>query len=184
MMTCYSTPQHDRTLRVPARACQRPVRGDTCRPVFVVGGPPTEGRAADNAECATQRTAASYTLQHRQHQFARQQTPTTRATRPRIFTCPTYLPPRLDGARPPLKTNGEEVATFSSKRCDHDAGTKKTHPTIYKQHPLQNWGEPGLRSVHADWLCPTINPPTGVGTLVVVAPCSYVWQPSWWTLCI
>ena len=106
---------------------------------------------------------------------------TTRASRPRIFACPTHLPPRLDGARPPLKTNGEEVATFSSKRCDHDAGTKKTHPTIYKQHPLQNWGEPGLRSVHADWLCPTIDPPTGVGTLVVAAPCSSVWQPSWRT---
>ena len=31
------SPQHDRTLRFPARACQRPVRVDTCRPVFEVG---------------------------------------------------------------------------------------------------------------------------------------------------
>ena len=50
---------------------------------------------------------------------------TTRASRPRIFACPTHLPPWLDGARPPLKTNRKEVATFSSKRS-HQKGAPNT----------------------------------------------------------
>jgi hypothetical protein len=61
------------------------------------------------------------------------------------------------------------LQAFAPKRC-----TQHWHPTIYKQHPLQKGGVPRLRSVHADWGCPTTDPPNGVCTLVVAASCSSV----------
>ena len=61
------------------------------------------------------------------------------------------------------------LQAFAPKRC-----TQHWHPTIYKQHPLQKGGVPRLRSVHADWGCPTTDPPNGVCTLVVAALCSSV----------
>ena len=89
----------------------------------------------------------------------RPQTLTTRASRPRIFACPTHLPPRLDGAPPLLKTNREEVATFSSKRWHQkDQPKRRAQQSTNKQHPLQNWGVPRLRSVHVEWVCPDNRP--------------------------
>ena len=56
--------------------------------------------------------------------------------------------------------------------------TKKVHPTLAPNNlqaaPLAKGGVPRLRSVHADWGCPTTDPPNGVCTLVVAALCSSV----------
>ena len=133
MMTCYCTPQHDRTLRVPASACQRPVRVNTCRPVFGMVCPqPRAGQRTMLGVLPNERLLPTpfknvstnlYVSKLKLPSSVRPQT--TRASRPRIFACPTHLPPRLCGARPPLKTNRKEVATFSSKRS-HQKGAPNT----------------------------------------------------------
>ena len=99
---------------------------------------------------------------------------TTRASRPRIFACHTHLPPRLYGARPPLKTNRKEVATFSSKRSHQKGAPNTGTQQSTSSTPCKGGGVPRPRSVHADWGCPTTDPPNGVCTLVVAALCSSV----------
>ena len=110
-------------------------------------------------------------------QYGCRQTPTTRATRPRFVAYPTHLPPRLYGARPPLKTNRKEVATFSSKRSHQKGAPNTGTQQSTSSTPCKRGGVPRLRSVHADWGCPTTDPPNGVCTLVVAASCSSVCIP-------
>ena len=57
--------------------------------------------------------------------------------------------------------------------------TKKVHPTLAPNNlqaaaPLAKGGVPRLRSVHAERVCPTTDPPNGVCTVVVAASCSSV----------